>query len=320
MEIITDNLYQRLETELENINTSIFIISPYIKVHAVDRLLKILKAKKLDSKLVTRTPSIDFITGASDFEALTQLHESGVQVRMIDSLHTNVCLFDNKKLYIGSGGLMDIGSDYPKNMIISQDVEKDDVETIYKEYWNHSEVKEFSSYKTLEVDILRVKEKYNSVQNQLKNAQLDLSMLLETSPFDLFLTNLRQKNIIDTYNQVCDFVFKLNNNQLVYLMKSNGNQNDAFCFEISQKVARLFKEQKIRALILILKESGTFVCLPYSLVANKILKRSNQAGNGDWNFEIIYKQKEVLLSIRQKELPIGQYVGGINFRIKAKKI
>ncbi|MDF2650076.1 MAG: hypothetical protein K0Q73_5881 [Paenibacillus sp.] len=69
----------------------VFIVSPYVTKEVVAHFIKQnKKVSTLNLRFVTRPPGIDYVTGATDPEALLLLQQAGFKIRMLPKLHAKL--------------------------------------------------------------------------------------------------------------------------------------------------------------------------------------------------------------------------------------
>ena len=73
------------------------------------RLISLLKNKNLYLKFLTLTPGEEYITGATDLNAIMALQDFGFEVRMLPFLHAKIYIIDNKTLMLGSANFTNRG-------------------------------------------------------------------------------------------------------------------------------------------------------------------------------------------------------------------
>ncbi|MEQ6378593.1 hypothetical protein RZN25_17445 [Bacillaceae bacterium S4-13-56] len=119
--------------------------------------------------------------------------------------------------------------------------------------------------------------------------------------------------------------FKINDNQIVKVMRSKegiANQTkdfETFNYQIGEKSAELLKNRSLKALVLILEEPDQFVCLPTSFILDKVLRKSYQGKNKDYQFKIKRDEQQLLLTVKGRNATqksdIKKYEGDIHLRI-----
>jgi HKD family nuclease len=105
---------ERLLAALERVQHELLVVGPYIKDDVITMLKDALQARQnprpLSVRVITRTLSEDFLSGASDIAALQhllawsdELPGSSVEVRVINNIHAKVWVFDSDLAFVGSG-------------------------------------------------------------------------------------------------------------------------------------------------------------------------------------------------------------------------
>src|SRR5687768_16633111 len=93
---------QEIAEALKEDASELLIISPFIKLSALQRLLS---AKPKVFKAITRFNLMDFSQGASDIAALRRLLTYGSPVRGVKNLHAKMYLFGLKRAMVTSANL-----------------------------------------------------------------------------------------------------------------------------------------------------------------------------------------------------------------------
>ena len=110
---------QELESALRADRSELRIVSPFIKVRALDRLLA-LDPERI--RVVTRFSLDEFAIGVSDVDALGTLFGRGAEVRGIRHLHAKMYLFGTIRAIIASANLTDAGMNRnPELGIVTED-------------------------------------------------------------------------------------------------------------------------------------------------------------------------------------------------------
>jgi len=95
------------------------IICPFIKIGALERLLK---HRPKDVQVITRFNLADFADGVSDIAALRRVLEAGGRVRGIKNLHAKLYLFGSSRVIVTSANLTRAALDRnPEFGIVSQE-------------------------------------------------------------------------------------------------------------------------------------------------------------------------------------------------------
>jgi hypothetical protein len=76
LELLTNELIDRLIREIKKAKQKILIISPYVTKEAVECIVQYCKGKKLVLNLVTLPPGLEYVTGATDPAALLLIAQS----------------------------------------------------------------------------------------------------------------------------------------------------------------------------------------------------------------------------------------------------
>ena len=93
---------QEIAEALNEDASELRIISPFIKVVALQRLLS---ARPKSVKAITRFNLADFSEGVSDIAALRRLLAYGGSVRGVKNLHAKMYLFGSKRAIVTSANL-----------------------------------------------------------------------------------------------------------------------------------------------------------------------------------------------------------------------
>lgn len=99
---------QELEAAIRVDNRELRLISPFIKMSAIERLLQRGRGPRL-IRVITRFSLNDFASGVSDMAALYRLLEAGASIRGIRNLHAKVYLFGARRAIVTSANLTEAG-------------------------------------------------------------------------------------------------------------------------------------------------------------------------------------------------------------------
>jgi HKD family nuclease len=102
LQLLSENLENRLFNGINNCKESIVIISPFLSTYTINRLIDSVKKSGLKCTVVTRFDRKAFIDGASSLEALQILIENHVTLLALKDLHSKVYVFDRKTCMLGS--------------------------------------------------------------------------------------------------------------------------------------------------------------------------------------------------------------------------
>ncbi len=112
IDIIYNNFEKELFTKFKSAKNNIYIISPFLGLDTIKKLIVILKNKNIQIKLITRFYRNDFINNFSSLTGLELLLDAGVEIMALIGLHSKQYLVDNNFALISSanftnGGLIE---------------------------------------------------------------------------------------------------------------------------------------------------------------------------------------------------------------------
>lgn len=340
MELQTNNLYGVLQAAVSSANKSLLIISPYIKLNVAEKIIDLVRGKDLDLKLLTLPPGEEYVSGATDLGAIIALRNHGFEIKMLPSLHAKIYLIDDNHLLLGSANFtnkgLGFGEDPNKEILLEKKASKAESDMITSEMWNHEEVRMIDQYTDFEERVRALMAKY---ETSLKK-QLDLiedDFIKEFGPFtphEKLLKMLKDNHKIKNYAHIkkgfYKHSFKINNNQNVKVMRSKeGATNQAkgfevFSYQVTKNTAALYRDRKLKALILILEEPNQFVCLPTTFLLEKVFRKTYAGKYKDFQFKIRRNGSDLLLTIKGnravREHNIKQYEGKLTLKILKKKV
>lgn len=337
MNLITENIFEKLENAFKRAKRSITIISPYVKEKPVQRLISLLENNNLELKFLTLTPGEEYFNGATDLNAIMALKDFGFEIKMLPLLHAKIYIIDNKTLMLGSANFtnrgLGLGKTQNEEIIIEKRATQDEIAAIKNHFWENEEVVSISEYEDFEEKIKKIKEMYSeNYENTIEpfNREVRDEFKKEfppKSPHVKLLNILKDRGIIQSYSHMekgyYRYAYKINDNQIVKIMRSKeGTSNQAqgyevFSYQITKKSAKLFKNRKYKALLLILEEPDRFVCLPTTFLLKNVLK--NKPGKyDDYQFKIKRDEESLLLSTSRKQKDshhIEKYQDKIYFKV-----
>lgn len=135
MQIVEGNLEKELFKSFQRCEEKIIIISPFISLTTVEKLVKTIKKHHIKCVVVTRFERKSFIENASSLDALKVLIENGVQVFSLKELHSKVYLIDDTRCFVGSANFTNKGLNINHEILLCFE-EKNDVEKV-KSYTNN---------------------------------------------------------------------------------------------------------------------------------------------------------------------------------------
>ncbi len=105
----TEAFRNLLGESLRSANSSVTILSAYIKVVGIEWLKEQLKGKSVNCIVIARWEKGDLAQGSSDLECYTLAKENKWKFKILKDLHAKVMLVDDKDLFIGSPNLTGSG-------------------------------------------------------------------------------------------------------------------------------------------------------------------------------------------------------------------
>jgi hypothetical protein len=110
MSILFNNeLKLKLDQKLHHVKKSVLVLSAFVKVAALKRLLGYLPKQELDITIVARWQPQDLISGASDLHAYEFAKKNGWGFFVNPNMHYKIYLLDNQLLFLGSANLTQKG-------------------------------------------------------------------------------------------------------------------------------------------------------------------------------------------------------------------
>lgn len=339
MNIYHEDLSEFVEAAVSSAKKSVLIVSPYIKSKIASKIINLVKSKGLNLQLLTLPPGEEYITGATDLNAILDLQNNGFEIRMLPFLHAKVYLVDGEVLLLGSANFtnkgMGLSVEPNKEILIEKKATEDELENIMNKLWNHEEHIRLNQYNDFETKARMLIDKYKELyQGEIQQIKKGFDTIFSTiTPHERLLKTLQDGNQITSYSHITrgflKHVYQINNNQILKITRSiKGSSNQAkgyevFNYQITKKSAELFLERKVKALVLILEEPNQFVCLPTSFLIEKVFKKSYAGKNGDFQFKIKRNGNELILTVKGTGRPrrheIKHYEGKLHFRILPNK-
>jgi HKD family nuclease len=145
MKLITSDTKSEILELLENLDTSFYLICPFIGIKTAIMLANILANKQINVIIITRFSSHDFYCGVSSLEGLRMLLNAGCEIKAVKALHTKLYVFDNKAFILGSSNFTNGGliSNIELNILIDNDIDMVAQGTAYFEEINSLIEKEY---------------------------------------------------------------------------------------------------------------------------------------------------------------------------------
>lgn len=93
-----------------NVESSIYLVSPFIKLPIIKKILSVLPNQNIKIRLLTRFTKQVFNQGSSDlsvFDLLLNHNFSNlsIDIHHLSKLHAKIYIFDNKEMYLTSSNL-----------------------------------------------------------------------------------------------------------------------------------------------------------------------------------------------------------------------
>jgi len=297
MKYYLKSFYQILIDEINESKDDLFIISPYVTTEAVAQLIYSDDVVK-SIVLITLPPGIEYLTGASDPEALLMLANRGITVRMLDGLHAKIYMFDNRTMYLGSANFtsrgLSINGVGNMEIMIRRDLSYHEAEEIKQHFLKESYEVEITEAWLAETK--KLLNQHKSLLKKMNSIQFPEPERSAQNRYVEFLNKRKLAGEIQTYEHVKNgmnrnvYLIDGKATKLTYSQKGthlvNGTEH-TFSYQILPSAAKFLRSRKLKALVC-LQEEGTdnFVCLPTGFLLDHVLlpKYTNQ--NGDWQFKL----------------------------------
>lgn len=148
--------------EVRRARRSILLISPYVKFNIVSAVLREIGLGSVGVRAMTRCKPADFAAGASDIDAvyaLSGLREPNrrFEVRVDNSLHAKIFVFDERVAYVGSSNLTFSGLQRNYEAVVAIE-ERDFVDRLLEEAERHWHVAAPATADLFEASITKLRE------------------------------------------------------------------------------------------------------------------------------------------------------------------
>lgn len=107
--LFNNELKEQIKDKLNSVESSILILSAFVKLAALESLLEEVQGRMLDITIVSRWQLQDLVSGASDVNAYRFARQNGWQFLINPNLHYKIYLIDQKSLFVGSANLTQKG-------------------------------------------------------------------------------------------------------------------------------------------------------------------------------------------------------------------
>ncbi|MDC3418741.1 hypothetical protein [Aquibacillus salsiterrae] len=334
MELITENKEEELLNALENAKESLLVVTPFVTIDGIKPFLLIKKEKDIEITFITREPGVDWVTGATEYEAISKLSAEGCKVLVLEYLQSNLFLFDNKTLYVGDYFAAKNGFGLPINedqgILTKSQIDEQQAKRLQHYYTDNPQIKSISSYRGAEKNLTKLREKYDDLGKVIEDITFSFlkpqeQNLIENS----FLKRLSEERIINQYQvfEVDDLkdTYLIDAKYVIKLLEPDEGNKDHAIFTFTNEIAKKISSREIHGLVLFLDSDREYICLPGPFIKDKVMKKSYQTVTSNWQLQIYREDKELILFLVNGpknfcKLPIGQYEGGLHFRLKGIKL
>lgn len=122
IELISEKTREQIEELFEKVESSIYIVSPFLSVKTAEILSNLCKEKEIDCTLITRIYLKDLLDGVNSIKALRLLLETGVEVYALKALHAKLYMFDKSSVILGSANftLAGLGKNFELSVLTDE--------------------------------------------------------------------------------------------------------------------------------------------------------------------------------------------------------
>lgn len=218
-----------LKDDLTKAKNSLLIISPYITMPAVDRLLSSLPTAPLEKTVITLPFGLEYLTGAVELAALRKLEKSGFSLLSLNQLHSKIYVIDHKTAYIGSANFtgrgwgLAVGSNIEvMTKVTLSEADKVDLTKTYLDSGTPLDLPELLQMLSEGGELQR---SYRQLEEKLNDFIKEKTVSSEPqNRYDAFLKQLKNKKMIASYTHEKN-VKQFGKN--VYHIKGNENSFSA---------------------------------------------------------------------------------------------
>jgi len=305
MKFIYFNFLESLVEDFKRAKKEILIITPYIKREAANLLINQGRSNSNPSlHLITLPPGIEYIEGATDPAAISDLQDAGFTIYLLEDLHAKIYMFDRKIAYIGSANLTNrglgiseelIGLKTNKEILVRMEIGSIESKKIREVFLNSAtEVSVpkgwVNNIETLlgQLEDVPISITYKETLDKIRN-----SLSMESKQVR-FLKELVKEGKIKSFDHITSgmhrHAYKINEQHAVKVFRSKQgvHDNHTYSYQITAPTAVLIHQRKIKAVLFILEEDPDhFVSLPSGFLINEVLKKEYQTQkNKDWQIKI----------------------------------
>ena len=172
-----DSFSEDLLIAIKKCKKSITIISPYITMGAVTKLMKVLP-KNLYCTVITQPPGMDYLTGAIEIDALIELKKNGFKLFYLHHLHAKIYIIDKSIAYLGSANFTANGWNGRDKGNVEDSTKvkltKSDLDYLQERYILTSSKLEITD--NLVTNLKKGLEKYKEFHQELKSLEKEVSI------------------------------------------------------------------------------------------------------------------------------------------------
>jgi len=176
---------------LENLKTELIIISPYIKIGALEKLLMNIP-KNIRVIVVCRWKISDLVLGVSDLQIYRYTKDKKYNLFVNKDIHLKVLMKDKKEIIIGSANITDAGLGFANKSNIEaiaiDDVNDEDVSNIMKIIKKSILVDE-DLFNRFVMEVSKYKEMKKNIEKYIKNVNKFNSRLLENRSINILVSD-----------------------------------------------------------------------------------------------------------------------------------
>ena len=139
----------------EKLNSELLIISPFIQLKAIKKLLT---GNKIKIRVITRFNLSNFYENVSDLRAIKYLLDKGAQIKGIKNLHSKVYIFDSRNAIVTSANLTHtaLTRNHEYGILTSERDEIEELSNYFSGLWDKG-------------GSILTKQEYNSWVNEIDN-------------------------------------------------------------------------------------------------------------------------------------------------------
>ena len=156
--IFLQNPWENKLLDLVNdVESELIIICPFIKEEIITKILACLKDKKL--KILLKTNIFEMSKNVFDLECLYLLNSHNTEIRTIKNLHAKLFIFDNEKAIFTSSNLTKAGlnSNVEFGILVNdKNYVTDNLIPIIDDYWNSAKKIDKLEIENIKIDLNKI--------------------------------------------------------------------------------------------------------------------------------------------------------------------